>query len=221
MNLIKFSKVMQRKIMKDDTTPGISAIIDEKLHPTFICYRAKSSFMPVNIKTVFNQSSIDDNTLITFYKKYLDTKNDTWDDIAIKLAKAVNKRLTYKNDDVNWGQVEYWASPIEIHNKKQDDCDGYAVLTVYLWGLFGIPAYRRFVRAGNVVGGGHATALYLSLATNEIYPLEGSYYASESWKNFNKIPFHVNQKYTNTWWITNENKSYSGSWFLKFIKGMR
>ena len=216
---IKFSKKFIEKIMSLDTSKGISEIFDKRLHRSVLVSYSYLSNGYQDIKKVFKQTQAEDKELINFYKKYIN-EDDDWDVIAIKIAKAVNKRLTYKSDSETWGRVEYWASPIDTHRKAYDDCDGFAVLTVYLWGLFGIPAYRRFVRAGNVVGGGHATALYLSLADNEFYPIEGSYYASESWKNFNKIPLYKNKKYLDTWWITNEEKSYSGNWFFKFIKGL-
>ena len=214
---IRFSKKFQEKIMK---TEGIADLIDAKLHRSrIILYTAWSGLLPTDIRNVFKQTKDEDKELINYYKKYVEGLVN-WDDMAVELAEAVNQRLRYEGDDNNWGKPEYWASPINIHRRGIDDCDGYAVLTVYLWGLFGIPAYRRFVRAGNVKEGGHATAIYLSLKNNEIYPIEGSYYASESIRNFNKIPLYLNTRYGNTWWITNEEKSYSGNWFFKFIKGL-
>ena len=220
MGKIKFSKKFQKRLMETSVTVGFQKLIDERLHRSILVrynYRARGY---ENIKKVFVQTPAEDAELIAHYRSFI-KEDDGWDEIAIKLAKAVNSRLTYVRDENNWGYTEFWARPIDVHRKKTDDCDGYSVLTVYLWGLFGIPAYRRYVRAGNVVGGGHATALYLSLADNEIYPLEGSYYPSETNKNFLKVPLYKNKRYLDTWWITNEKKSYSGSRFFKFVNGLK
>ena len=211
---------MMTKLMDESMNVGMEELINERLHRSRIIRYNYIGDGYQDIRKVFRQTPAEDQELKDFYIKYISLDNN-WDDIALKLARAVNTRLTYKFDSENWGRSEYWARPIETHRRRYDDCDGYAVLTVYLWGLFGIPSYRRFVRAGGVVGGGHATALYLSLADNEIYPLEGSYYASKSLRNFLKIPLYKNEKYLDTWWITNENKSYSGAWFFKFINGMK
>ena len=141
---------------------------------------------------------------------------------AIVIAKVVNTRLIYQDELINFKQAEYWAKPIEIHNNILDDCDGYSCLICYLLRLFGAKDYEVFVRAGNIIDNnkiiGHATCLFFDVDTFLFYPLEGSFYAEESIRNFGKVPLFLNPKYKDTWWITNDVYSYSTIPFLRFIR---
>lgn len=215
--MIPYSKKFQEMMKR--ASPELAELFDRRMHRNILVrYNARSDGYQ-DIRKVFKQTKEDDQILIDYYKTKITHLND-WDKLAVELAQLVNRRLTYDYDSNNWGRIEYWASPIEIHKRRIDDCDGYAVLTVYLWGLFGIPAYRRFVRAGNVNSGeGHATAIYMSLYNNLFYPIEGSYYPKETFQIFKEKKFALGQnpRYTKTWWITNENRSYSDKWFFQFI----
>ena len=105
------------------------------------------------------------NKLIT-----LDLLDKEIDDQVIGISKWLNKKFQYRTDISNYGRNEYWSSPWDMYEQLinngyiLDDCDGYAVLMVYVWGLIGVPVGRRFVRAGDVYdksgnyAGGHATA---------------------------------------------------------------
>lgn len=184
-----------------------------------ITYNARSKGY-IDIRKVFRQSKADDAELIRYYKKYIGSNPyKNWDKIAIDLARAVNSHLKYKTDRVQYGVQEYWASPIEVHRSRADDCDGHATLIVYLMGLFGIPAYRRFVWAGQMRDGfGHAVAIYWSIKHNTFFTLEGSYKASKSFRNFNKLPLFFNEDYKKMWFATNEQVAYTKNfWRFKFV----
>jgi len=228
--MIKFSDKLWKKLQGEDffakpmVNKDLAEIFEDQMRAVkLIRYHIKGFNFPLqDIRNVFKQSAEDDAILIDYYKicrTFTDGHLDM-DKTAINVAKNVNRRLTYTSDKSNWGQTEYWATPIEIHQKKRDDCDGYAVLTCYVCGLLGIPAYRRFVRAGNVTTDsgkeyGHATFLYLSTRNNCFYPLEGSFYSQRSFNKFDIVPLIHRTEYHNTWWITNEIKSFGTSWLFQ------
>ncbi len=38
-----------------------------------------------------------------------------------------NRRVDYRDDREVWGQVDYWATPVEMLNKGAGDCEDYAI----------------------------------------------------------------------------------------------
>ena len=38
-----------------------------------------------------------------------------------------NRRILYRDDMETWGQVDYWATPLELLAKGQGDCEDYAI----------------------------------------------------------------------------------------------
>lgn len=74
------------------------------------------------------------------------------DDLA--RIKAVNdfynQRLAYVEDIDNWGQVDYWASPLESLGKGAGDCEDYAIGKYFTLTSLGVPDARLrmvYVRA--------------------------------------------------------------------------
>jgi len=135
------------------------------------------------------------------------------DDVKVeKIRDFVNSRLTYLSDSQNYLQEEYWADPYTVYDKKQDDCDGYAILIMKFMELAGIPAWRRRVVAGRVsTGEGHAWIVYFSEVAGMWSVVEGSYFAAKAKKEFNKLPFEKNKRYTQVWFCFNEEKAWSKS----------
>jgi predicted transglutaminase-like cysteine proteinase len=175
-----------------------------------------------DIRNVFKQTKEEDEELIDYYSKYIDSDMTLFDKARI-IAMKVNRRIEYVSDIINFKQAEYWAKPIEIHQNRLDDCDGYAVLMCYLLRLFGAKEHEVFIRAGYVKGKlgnkfGHANIIIFDENTFLFYPLEGSFYPKESLKNFGKIPLILNPLYLRTWWITNDIYSYSTIPFLRFVR---
>ncbi|MEP6505963.1 MAG: transglutaminase-like cysteine peptidase [Betaproteobacteria bacterium] len=61
-----------------------------------------------------------------------------------------NRRLAYKEDIDNWGQVDYWASPLEALGKGAGDCEDYAIGKYFTLVAMGMPHARLrmvYVRA--------------------------------------------------------------------------
>lgn len=187
-----------------------------------ITYHYKYPFLN-DIKNVFKQTEREDKELMKYYAS--DIKEDMkLMDKAKVLALAVNKRIRYKTDTKVYGRLEYWASPIEVHKKRYDDCDGYAVLLCYLLRLFGAQPWEVFVRAGDVKNYegeiiGHAHVLVYNIEDNNYYPLEGSFYPNENIEKFGIVPIQDNNLYNeqDTWFITNDLISYS-NYKLKFVR---
>jgi predicted transglutaminase-like cysteine proteinase len=50
-----------------------------------------------------------------------------------------NQRIAYKEDIDNWGQVDYWASPLEALGKGAGDCEDYAIGKYFTLTLLGVP----------------------------------------------------------------------------------
>ena len=211
-----------------------------KGHPTFMSYvedkRGPVHYVTYNyrnngyedIKDVFKVTAKQEIEMSLYFQnlfnQYINTSDITsYDNMALKVADWVTKKTRYVPDLQQQNFEEYWSSPwemyreINITGQLQDDCDGYAVLIVYIWKLMGIPAYRRFVRAGSVFttkgkyNGGHATAVYLPYRDPlNFYPIEGSYYKSYTNKLFLQTTLEQNKLYGKTWFSTNEERSYRG-----------
>jgi len=50
-----------------------------------------------------------------------------------------NQRLAYREDIDNWGQVDYWASPLEALGKGAGDCEDYAIGKYFTLTSLGVP----------------------------------------------------------------------------------
>ena len=50
-----------------------------------------------------------------------------------------NQRLAYMEDIDNWGQVDYWASPLEALGKGAGDCEDYAIGKYFTLTSLGMP----------------------------------------------------------------------------------
>jgi len=190
---------------------------------TQVMWRLKPPFFS-KVSSVFKQTDDEDEELIKFYSRYTDSKMSNMK-IAKVLAQAVNARITYKTDMKNYGLMERWVTPIEVHNKKYDDCDGYAVLICHLCRLFGLQEWEVFVRAGDAIvdngeAFGHANVIVLDRQTLRFYFLEGSFYPDRAFRNFGRRSVIDNGQYGDTWWITNDKGSYGRS-SLPWLRFMR
>jgi predicted transglutaminase-like cysteine proteinase len=61
-----------------------------------------------------------------------------------------NRRIRYADDIDNWGQVDYWASPLEALGKGAGDCEDYAIGKYFTLTSLGVPDARLrmvYVRA--------------------------------------------------------------------------
>jgi predicted transglutaminase-like cysteine proteinase len=100
-------------------------------------------------------------------------------DDAAKL-KAVNdfynQRLAYREDIETWGQLDYWASPLESLGKGAGDCEDYAIGKYFTLTSMGVPHARLrmvYVRA-SIAGAPNGFVAHMVLAyypTPEAEPL--------------------------------------------------
>ena len=87
-----------------------------------------------------------------------------------------NQRLAYMEDIDNWGQVDYWASPLESLGKGAGDCEDYAIGKYFTLTSLGVPHARLrmvYVRA-SIAGAPNGFVAHMVLAyypTPEAEPL--------------------------------------------------
>jgi predicted transglutaminase-like cysteine proteinase len=61
-----------------------------------------------------------------------------------------NRQVQYRDDREVWGQVDYWASPLETLSKGQGDCEDYAIGKYFSLLAAGVPGVKMrlvYVRA--------------------------------------------------------------------------
>jgi len=186
-----------------------------------------------NVSRVFNQTIEEDMELLEHYYPIFKSGRTKWAS-CMYVAMEVNRRIKYSRDITNWGASEYWARPIETHRRKEDDCDGYAVLITKVLRLCGLSDYEVFTSVGPVrfldgkSAGLHAYVLVLDKDSLNLFPLEGSFYGSKSTyefaKKLNPLICVKNKtthpRYDKPWWITNDKHSFSNTkWFgMKLIR---
>jgi predicted transglutaminase-like cysteine proteinase len=77
-----------------------------------------------------------------------------------------NRRVVFRDDTEVWGQVDYWASPLETLNKGEGDCEDYAIAKYFSLLAAGVPGGRLrmvYVRA-QLAGPGGPTQAHMVLA---------------------------------------------------------
>lgn len=77
-----------------------------------------------------------------------------------------NHRIVFRDDIEVWGQVDYWASPLEMLGKGQGDCEDYAIAKYFTLIALGVPGPKlRLVYVRALVGGsGGAVLAHMVLA---------------------------------------------------------
>jgi predicted transglutaminase-like cysteine proteinase len=90
-------------------------------------------------------------------------------DVLKKINLFFNRRIEFAADQQAWGKADYWASPLEVLNKGQGDCEDYAIAKYFSLLAAGVPVARLrlvYMRAqldGNVMA--HMVLAY--------YPTQG------------------------------------------------
>lgn len=65
-----------------------------------------------------------------------------------------NRRILFREDTEVWGQIDYWASPLEMFGKGAGDCEDYAIGKYFALTAAGIaPARLRLVYVKAMLGG--------------------------------------------------------------------
>ena len=79
-----------------------------------------------------------------------------WDDERRLLAvnQFYNRRIQFRTDWEVWGQADYWASPLELLEKGQGDCEDYVIAKYFSLLSIGMPsANLRLVYVRAQIGG--------------------------------------------------------------------
>lgn len=65
-----------------------------------------------------------------------------------------NQRIAFRDDIEVWGQIDYWASPLESLDKGRGDCEDYAIAKYFSLVSAGMPVAKlRMVYVRAMVGG--------------------------------------------------------------------
>ncbi len=65
-----------------------------------------------------------------------------------------NRRIAFRDDQQVWGQVDYWASPLESLNRGEGDCEDYAIAKYFSLVAVGVPVQKlRLVYVRALLGG--------------------------------------------------------------------
>lgn len=92
----------------------------------------------------------------------------TQDDLARlrSVNEFFNRRVAFRDDLAVWGQLDYWASPLEMLGKGQGDCEDYATAKYFTLVASGLPAAKlRLVYVRAQLGGpGGPTQAHMVLA---------------------------------------------------------
>lgn len=71
-----------------------------------------------------------------------------------------NRRIVFREDIDNWGQADYWASPLESLQRGMGDCEDYAIAKYFTLTAMGIPHRKlRLVYVRVSAGGPGGAAL--------------------------------------------------------------
>jgi len=82
------------------------------------------------------------------------------------LNQFFNRRILSREDIDVWGQVDYWASPLEMLDKGAGDCEDFAIAKYFSLVALGIPIHKlRLVYVRAQIGGpGGAVQAHMVLA---------------------------------------------------------
>lgn len=78
-----------------------------------------------------------------------------------------NRAITFGDDSVIWGQLDYWATPLETLGKGAGDCEDFVIAKYYTLQLVGVPAEKLrliYVRARTGASTATPTQAHMVLA---------------------------------------------------------
>lgn len=65
-----------------------------------------------------------------------------------------NRRILFRDDSEVWGMVDYWASPLELLDKGEGDCEDFAIAKYFSLLALGVPMQKlRLVYVRAQLGG--------------------------------------------------------------------
>ncbi len=85
-----------------------------------------------------------------------------------------NQSVFYQEDQLTWGEKDYWATPLETLGRGQGDCEDYSIGKYISLGMLGVPIERlriTYVRASLGLPGSGSSQAHMVLA---YYPVPNS-----------------------------------------------
>ncbi|MEO0002756.1 MAG: hypothetical protein RLZZ22_448 [Pseudomonadota bacterium] len=83
------------------------------------------------------------------------------------LNQFFNRRISFRDDLEVWGQIDYWATPLEMLARGEGDCEDYAIAKYFSLMAAGIPSQRMrlvYVKATLPGSAGGAQQAHMVLA---------------------------------------------------------
>ena len=72
----------------------------------------------------------------------------------VAINQFYNRRIVFASDSEVWGQLDYWASPLEMLGKGRGDCEDYVIGKYFSLLVAGVPvAKMRLVYVRAAIGG--------------------------------------------------------------------
>lgn len=130
--------------------------------------------------------------------------SDTNDEKAYKIMRWVQDNIEYKTDLKNYGQIEWWTTPMETLHKMSGDCEDGAFLIHSMMLNAGIPWERIRTYGGSVMigqgaeTGGHGWTAYKREIDDEWVVLDWCYYPNTK-TIAERTPMSDNLKYIDDW----------------------
>jgi predicted transglutaminase-like cysteine proteinase len=84
-----------------------------------------------------------------------------------------NRRILFREDIETWGQIDYWASPLELIERGQGDCEDYAIAKYFSLVASGVPLTRLRLVYVKAVYGGQSTVQQAHMVL-AYYPSSGA-----------------------------------------------
>lgn len=84
-----------------------------------------------------------------------------------KVNEFFNRNIRFVDDQANWGQNDYWATPLETLGKGQGDCEDYVIAKYFSLGLVGVPVDKLrlvYVQARTGTSSGTTSQAHMVLA---------------------------------------------------------
>lgn len=79
-----------------------------------------------------------------------------------------NRRIRFRDDQAVWGQIDYWASPLETLSRGEGDCEDFAIAKYFSLVASGTPVSRlRLVYVRAQLRGGGPPQAHMVLAWYE------------------------------------------------------
>lgn len=66
------------------------------------------------------------------------------------INQRVNNRVSYETDTYLWHETDYWETPQEVVERRAADCEGFAILKMYLAKEAGVPLDQMAILVGSL-----------------------------------------------------------------------